>query len=247
MVHPLPAATPPCPAPDTNPCRKALRKPIEDLLRDLGPALRKGDDLIALPSLGRSTGVAAVDRLLGGGFPRGRLSEITGPASAGRTSLAFCLLRCTTRSGEFVAVVDPADAFDPASADRAGVVLDRVLWTRAPSWKQALRCTERLLQTEGFPVVLLDLVDHEEAIAAAAWIRLARLAAGNQSTLVLLSRQRLAGTHAAVTLGLQAARAHFVGNPALLDFLESTAFVLRHRQAPLEEPAPMRFAGPSLA
>ena len=46
-------------------------------------------------------------------------------------------------------------ANDPASADRAGVVLDRVLWTRAPSWKQALRCTERLLQTEGFPVVLI--------------------------------------------------------------------------------------------
>lgn len=248
-MHPLHSAAP-CPAPDTNtdPYRETVRKPVEDLLRDLGPALQKGDELLPLPPpLERPTGIATVDRLLGGGLPQGRLSEITGPTSAGRTSLALGLLRCTTRSGERVAVVDPADAFDPVSANRAGVVLDRVLWARAPSSKKALRCTERLLQTEGFPVVLLDLVKHEEPITTAAWMRLARLAAGNQSALVLLSQQRLAGTHAAVTLDLKAAQARFAGTPALLDFFESRALVQRRRKASSEEIVPMRFAGSSLA
>ena len=75
-------------------------------------------DADALPRL--ATGIDALDALLGGGFPRGRVSEITGPLSSGRTSLALALLAAATRAGEIAAVVDAADAFDPDVRRRRG-------------------------------------------------------------------------------------------------------------------------------
>jgi RecA/RadA recombinase len=112
-----------------------------------------GEPLTRLPS-----GLADIDALLDGGFPCGRLSEIAGPPSSGRTSIALALLaRTTTEAGELAAVVDRADAFDPASAEAAGVDLERLLWAQVGEWKEALRCAERLIETEGIPLVVLDL------------------------------------------------------------------------------------------
>ena len=240
-MHPLPADGPDRPVPAARSRRAAKPHAVEALLRDLGSSLRRGHELARPVTMGPATGLHAIDRLLGGGFPCGHLSEITGPTSAGRTSLAQGLLVRTTRRGELAALVDPADAFDPPSAIRAGVALERVLWARAPALKPALRCTQRLLETRGFSLVLLDLAHCEDPIAQASWIRFARLAAENRKTLVLLSRKRLAGTHATLTLGLQATRARFVGSPSLLHVLEGEACVLRHRQMPFESQAPARF------
>ena len=126
----------------------------------------------------RPSGWPAVDALIGGGFPVDRLSEITGPASSGRTSIALGLLARTTRGrAELAAVVDLADAFDPASAEAAGVELERVLWARVGDWREALRSTERLLETEGIPVVILDLGGRSAAsFASSAALRSADLA-----------------------------------------------------------------------
>lgn len=228
-----------------SPCPTTVREPLEQLLRDFGPALRRGSG-IAPPATARATGLDPVDHLLGGGFPIGQLSEISGPISAGRTSLTLVLLERATRSGELAAVIDPSDSFDPASAVRAGVRLERVLWARPTDPQQALRCTERLLQTEGFPLVVLDLVGHGRTIQPAAWLRLSRLAAGNQSTLLILSQQRLSGTQAAISLGLRIARAHFTERPSLFEGIESAATVLRHRSAPTHRQARVRFPEPSI-
>jgi hypothetical protein len=76
-----------------------------------------------------STGVAALDALTGG-LPRGALSEITGPASSGRTGVMLAALAETTRRQEVCALVDASDSFDPASAAAAGVDLERLLWVR---------------------------------------------------------------------------------------------------------------------
>ena len=76
-----------------------------------------------------STGVAALDALTGG-LPRGALSEITGPASSGRTGVMLAALAGATRREEACALVDASDNFDPASAAAAGVDLDRLLWVR---------------------------------------------------------------------------------------------------------------------
>src|SRR5260370_13573891 len=76
------------------------------------------------------SGVTEVDAVLGGGFPRGSLVELCGPASSGRTSLAFSLLAQATERQEACAFVDVADSLDPLSLAPAGVDLPRLLWIR---------------------------------------------------------------------------------------------------------------------
>jgi hypothetical protein len=216
---------------------------VAKLLRDLGPQLRRG----VLPGPGPApsqsalaSGVPALDRLLGGGFPGGRLSEVAGPPSSGRTSLALALLARATRAGELCALVDAADAFDPASADAAGADLERILWVRAPRLREALRATERLLDARGFALVLLDLAVAELRIAPAAGPRLARLAAGTGTALVALSLTRCFGTSAEVALELTATCARFEGTPALLEELEIEVALVRHRTAPASRTASVR-------
>ena len=68
-----------------------------------------------------STGIAGLDDLLRGGFPRGQVSEVHGAASSGRTALVLALVARLTRAGSLVAWVDPGDRLDPASAAAAGV------------------------------------------------------------------------------------------------------------------------------
>src|SRR6266403_4958947 len=75
-------------------------------------------------------GVTELDAVLGGGFPRGSLVELCGPASSGRTSLAFSLLAQTTERQEACAFVDVSDSLDPLSLAAAGVELRRLLWIR---------------------------------------------------------------------------------------------------------------------
>jgi len=76
------------------------------------------------------SGVAELDAVLGGGFPRGSLVELCGPASSGRTSLAFSLLAEATERQQACAFVDVADSLDPLSLAAAGVELPRLLWIR---------------------------------------------------------------------------------------------------------------------
>jgi len=206
-------------------------------LRDLGSQVRLGGETLPPPQARCPTGLPDLDRLLGGGFPRARLSEIHGPASSGRTSLALALLATITGAEpgaeQLAAIVDASDAFDPRSAAAAGVELPRLLWARARTPREALRSTERLLQTEGIPLVLLDFVGCAQVPReSASWLRLSRLAASSESALVLLSEERLAGAHAELALELQAAGAHFSDTPALLERLESRVRLVRHRTDP---------------
>jgi hypothetical protein len=76
------------------------------------------------------SGVAELDAVLGGGFPRGSLVELCGPVSSGRTSLTFSLLARATERQEACAFVDVSDSLDPVSLAAAGVELPRLLWIR---------------------------------------------------------------------------------------------------------------------
>ena len=76
------------------------------------------------------SGVAELDAVLGGGFPRGSLVELFGPASSGRTSLVFSVLAQATERQEACAFVDVSDSLDPVSLAAAGVELPRLLWIR---------------------------------------------------------------------------------------------------------------------
>ncbi len=216
-----------------------MSRALDELLRELGPYLQRGERPVE-PLARFATGLPEIDRLLDGGFPRRRLSEITGARSSGRTSLALALLAHTTGAGEVCAVVDAADGFDPSSAQAAGVVLERVLWVRAPGLREALRSTEHLLEAEGFGLVLLHLAAGASRTAPATWSRLARAAAGSGVTLVVLSLERVAGNAAEVALEMGAAKARFTGTPPLLEGLEVEARLARHRTAPTDRSVRVR-------
>lgn len=232
---------------------------LKSLLADLGSQIRRGRGLAreaALPAAFCPTGIPRLDARLGGGFPRGRLSELCGAPSSGRTSLATTLLAETLARGSLAAWIDPADAFDPVSAaaclaargggDEGGEGgkgssdLRRLLWVRARSEKEAIRSAERILQTEGFELVVLDLAHargraprgSQSAIREASWLRLARLAAHGKGALVVLSNGSQTGSRAELVLEMQRGGARFSDPPRLLDALEITAVLRRHRSRP---------------
>ena len=207
---------------------------LDALLRDLGASVQRGG-LEAPAASCFATGLAEIDRALGGGFPRGRVSEVVGPACCGRTSLALALLARVTAQGELAVVVDRPDVFDPASAARAGVDLERVLWVRPPGVAEALRSVEHVLQAGGFPLVLVDLAAEEAAalrIPASAWPRLRKATAAAAAALVLLGRQRLAGTFADLALELDAAAPRFESAPDWLGGLDCRVRLVRSRAGP---------------
>src|SRR5437660_10727643 len=89
------------------------------------PPVDPRDDFAIAP-----TGLPDLDARLGGGFPRGQLSEIVGPRSSGRTSMTLRMLAAATARGELVALVDALERLDVASAHAAGIDLERLLWVR---------------------------------------------------------------------------------------------------------------------
>ena len=151
-----------------------------------------------------SSAVAEVDALLDGGWPRGRLSEVTGPPSSGKTSLVLALLAATTRRGEVVACVDLVDALHPASIARAGADLQRVLWVRPPSAADGMRCTELLLDAGGFAVVVLDFgMPMPPGLRSHVWLRLMRAAERSHTAVIVLAAHRVAGSFSALSLGVR--------------------------------------------
>jgi recombination protein RecA len=110
----------------------AARAAVEALLRErkldrtLTSTLpdRPGDDAVA------PFGTDTLDRALAGGLPRGQVSEVVGPSSSGRTSLAWAAVAAATLRGESVALIDTFDRFDPPTAHACGIELPRLLWVR---------------------------------------------------------------------------------------------------------------------
>jgi hypothetical protein len=100
-----------------------------------------------------SSGIAAINALTGG-WPRGCLTEICGPASSGRTTVMLAALAAATRRGEFCVLVDASDALDPRSAADAGVELDRLLWVRcgenSPATKNGNRNKNQNYQNQDY-------------------------------------------------------------------------------------------------
>src|SRR6266478_10173588 len=93
-------------------------------------------------------------------FFSGQLNEIVGPWSSGGSSLLLAVLGRTTASGNQAALVDGADAFDPASARAAGADLSRVLWVKCGGrLRAAFTAADLLVRCPGFALVALDLGD----------------------------------------------------------------------------------------
>jgi len=103
------------------------------------------------------TGLPPLDRLLGGGLPEGRVVELGQAKGAHASALALQMLAQATSTGRSAAWVDRTDAFDPRGAAEAGADLERLLWCRPSSVKDAIRAADVLLSSGAFSLVVLDL------------------------------------------------------------------------------------------
>ncbi len=105
------------------------------------------------------TGTIALDLALGiGGVPRGRIVEIYGPESSGKTTLALHIIAEAQKMGGMAAIVDAEHALDPLYAGRLGVDLDTLLISQPDTGEQALEITETLVRSGALDVIVVDSV-----------------------------------------------------------------------------------------
>lgn len=150
------------------------------------------------------------------GLPGGAITEISGPRSAGRTTLFHASLAAATAAGELCAVVDGSDSFDPASATAAGVRLDRLLWVQCHHDVQdTLKAADLILHGGGFRLVIVDLCDlppiELQRVPQAWWHRLRLSVESTPGVLLVVSASPVLRQAAAVQLELGGAQAHWPG------------------------------------
>ena len=142
----------------------ARQKVIDQALLSNGQAVRQG--LRAAPGLPQrlpvtviSSGSISVDAALGvGGFPRGRVIEIFGPESSGKTTLALQVIAQAQKAGGAAAFIDAEHALDPAYARNLGVDMDNLIVSQPDYGEQALEITGALIGSGAIDVVVVDSV-----------------------------------------------------------------------------------------
>ncbi len=139
---------------------KNLDLAIQQIAKDFGDGaiMRLGDsqqmDVEVIP-----TGNIVIDRALGvGGFPRGRICEVFGPESSGKTTLTLTIIAQAQRLGGLAAFIDVEHALDPQYAKKLGVNLDDLLVSQPSSGEEALRICETLVRSNALDVIVLDSV-----------------------------------------------------------------------------------------
>jgi hypothetical protein len=206
-----------------------VRADLEALLRD-----RKLDRTLTTISPGfssaatneyvtASTGVTALDARLGGGFPRGQISEVVGLRSTGRTSVVLQMLAAATARDEIVALIDVLDRLDVRSADATGIDLARMLWVRGQvvsnpglcrelnqrALDRAIQALTLVLQAGNFGLVVFDAVEAPphmlQRLPFATWRRLHRMIEGSQTVCVLASDAPVARSWGGLTMKLRRA------------------------------------------
>ncbi len=149
------------PNPENNGREKALGLAVTSIEKQFGKGsiMRLGDQAIEtnIPTI--STGTLALDLALGvGGVPRGRVVEIYGPESSGKTTLALSILAQAQKIGGAVAFVDAEHAMDPVYARKLGVNVDDLLVSQPDTGEQALEITEVLVRSGALDVIVVDSV-----------------------------------------------------------------------------------------
>lgn len=104
------------------------------------------------------TGIIAIDLALGGGIPRGRIIEIYGPESSGKTTLASYMLGQVQKRGGLAAFIDAEHAFDPDYAQTLGVDLPSLLVSQPDTGEQALEICETLVRSNAVDIIVIDSV-----------------------------------------------------------------------------------------
>lgn len=162
--------------------KKNLDLAITHIQKEFGEAaiMRMGDescvDVDVIP-----TGNLLIDRALGvGGFPRGRIVEVYGPESSGKTTLTLTVIAQAQKLGGLAAFIDVEHALDPQYAQKLGVNMDDLLVSQPSSGEEALQICETLVRSNAIDVIVLD------------------------SVAALVTRQELAGEIGDSTVGAQA-------------------------------------------
>ncbi len=139
---------------------KALDLAMEHIEKQFGKGsiMKLGQDFkLDVPAI--STGSAAIDIALGvGGVPRGRVIEIFGPESSGKTTLTLSIIANAQRMGGQAAFIDAEHAFDPGYAKIIGVNLDNLLMSQPDTGEQALEIAETLVKSNAIDVLVIDSV-----------------------------------------------------------------------------------------
>jgi hypothetical protein len=204
------------------------RAQLESLLR------HRNLDRTLLPSWSRDhieetsrvpTAIAALDRLLNGGFPRGQLSEIVGARSTGRLAILLSTCAAATMRGELVALIDPLDMFDPPTASAAGIDLSRLLWIRGETASparcslaceygalqkavdRAVKSLNLVLQAGGFGLAVLDCAELAprglKQLPFTTWLRFQRVIEGSETACLLVGSEPIARSSSGLTLTLE--------------------------------------------
>ena len=159
MAEKKKAATSAAPSPAGDK-KKALETAIAQIEKNYGKGaiMRLGDDIpVNVEAI--STGSLSLDLALGiGGVPRGRIVEIYGPESCGKTTLALHVVASAQKGGGEAAYIDVEHALEPAYARALGVDIDNLLISQPDTGEQALEITEQLVRSGALDVVVIDSV-----------------------------------------------------------------------------------------
>jgi len=143
------------------------------------------------------TGLSFLDQVIGGGLPKGAITELVSPQiSAGSASLISALLHAAQRDQYFVALIDGRDSFDPQPIGNS--CLGHLLWVRCGKALEAIKAADLLLRDGNFPLVIVDLVlnaaEELRKIPQTSWYRLQRLVEPTSTAFLVLSRQSMVGS-----------------------------------------------------
>ena len=144
--------------------KKDKDKTLDQVLADIEKQFGKG----AIMKLGEkgirnvdvvSSGSLMLDRALGvGGYPKGRIIEIFGPESSGKTTIALHAIAEVQKTGGRAAFIDAEHALDPVYAEKLGVDIDELLLSQPDTGEQALEIVEALVRSEAMSIIVIDSV-----------------------------------------------------------------------------------------
>lgn len=139
---------------------KSLQMTMDKIEKDYGKGtiMMMGDKAISdVPSI--SSGSIALDYALGvGGYPRGRVVEIYGPESSGKTTLAIHAIAEAQKSGGIAAIIDAEHAFDRTYAEKLGVDIEMLIISQPDSGEQALEIADQLIRSSAIDIIVIDSV-----------------------------------------------------------------------------------------
>ena len=140
--------------------QKALRATMDNIEKTYGKGsiMKMGDEEVVQIEV-ISSGSIALNVALGvGGYPRGRVVEIYGPESSGKTTLAIHAIAEAQKAGGVAAFIDAEHAFDRFYAEKLGVNIDELLISQPSSGEEALEITEQLIRSSALDLVVIDSV-----------------------------------------------------------------------------------------